>query len=175
MPANGESVPFLEYLSALEPRFYQERSIGLDLYHSGWLGLASACLLISTLTVFALALFQTIPRRRTIVGILSGLGVSSLACGLSAAWWNFRSLPEGREELIRAHAGSLPITAGQEAAVVALPLVVGLVTLSVSVLGCLYLALFWTDSLLPGRGGDRDASSGGKRTKRSHRAGQRAR
>ena len=141
---NGEeNVSFLSYILGAELRFLQERTVGLDLYHSGFLGVLVFCWAVASATVFLLALFQVLPRRRHVTGLLLGLGALALCCGLTSSFLNFHALPVAAGEIIRDSAGNPPVTREQEAAVIALPLLAGAATLSANALGCLYLALFW--------------------------------
>ena len=147
-----ENVSYVEYILSIRLRFLQERTVGLDLYHSGTLGILVFCLVVASATIFLLALFQAIPKRRHIVGMLVALGSLALLLGVVASYLNFRALPTRADEIIRAAAGNAPVTRGQEAAIIALPLLLGGFTLVMNLLGCLYLGLFWGGSLLPRSG-----------------------
>jgi hypothetical protein len=153
-------VAFLDYILESDIRFYQERDLGLDLYHSGFFGLAPACLLVSSATIFLLAIFHLLPRRKHTLVLLLSLGGIALALGFTGSYLHFERLAEIGASLIRQAAGPLPVTKGQEAAVVALPLLVGGATLAMNLLGCAYLALFWGAGLIDGKksGGSRRAS-----------------
>jgi hypothetical protein len=116
---------FLDSLRQAQFRFYQERDLGLDLYHSGWSGLLVFALLIASGVVFLLAIFHVVPARRHVVAILLGLGLSALLAGLATSWWNFAHFDTVAARVIRDSAGPAPASAAQTAAVIALPLVVG--------------------------------------------------
>ncbi len=150
-----ENVSYVEYIQSIRLRFLQERTVGLDLYHSGTLGILVFCLVVASATIFLLALFQAIPKRRHIVAMLVALGSLAFLLGVVASYLNFRALPTRADEIIRAAAGNAPVTRGQEAAIIALPLLLGGFTLVMNLLGCLYLGLFWGGSLLPRSGRQR--------------------
>jgi hypothetical protein len=139
---------FWDFLRSARFRFYQERDLGLDLYHSGVAGVALEVLAVASAVVFLLAIFHVIPVRRHVVAILLGLGVTALAVGLGATYLHFLDLEAAAPDLVRETAGPSPSTEGETAAVIALPLVLGAFTLAGNVLGCLYMALFWGGSYL---------------------------
>jgi hypothetical protein len=139
---------FWDFLRQASFRFYQERDLGLDLYHSGMPGVALAILLVASAVVFLLAIFHIIPSRRHVVVLLFGLGAAALATGAGTAYWHFLHLDTLAPQLIRETAGPAPASEGQRAAVVVLPLMVGAGTFAANVLGCLYMAAFWGGSLL---------------------------
>ncbi|MBI4604165.1 MAG: hypothetical protein HY721_19580 [Planctomycetes bacterium] len=141
---------FLEFVRKSQLRFYQERDLGLDLYHAGWPGIVLGILLVASAVVFLLAIFQAIPARRHVVGLLLGLGLAAGSTGFAASYLSYRDLPAAEPRIIRESAGPLPASEEQKAAVVALPLVVGALTLAGDVVGCLYMAAFW--ALGAGRG-----------------------
>lgn len=140
---------FIEYILRSDWRFLQEREIGLDLYQSGALGVAVCALGVASATVFFLALFQILPRPRHIAGLLGGLGLVAALVGLAATYWNFTSLATQVDEIVSEAAGPRPVTLGQEAVVVALPLLLGISILFTNIAGCAYLALFWSGQLIP--------------------------
>jgi hypothetical protein len=129
-------------------RFYQERDLGLDLYHAGWSGILLAALAVAAAVVFLLAIFHVITTRRHVVGILLGLGLLAGSLGLATSWRHFEEYPAVESRIIRETAGPRPANDGQRAAIVALPLLVGAGTLASCTLGCLYLAAFWGTSLV---------------------------
>jgi hypothetical protein len=147
---------FWDFIRLAEVRFYQERDLGLDLYHAGWPGLVLAALAVAAAVVFLLAIFHVITTRRHVVGILLVVGLCSSALGLSTSYIHFKGYPEVESRIIRQTAGPRPVNDGQRAAIVALPLFVGAATLAACSLGCLYLAAFWGTSLVT-RGKDRDS------------------
>lgn len=134
---------FLDFLSHAQFRFYQERDLGLDLYHAGIPGVLLGMFFLASIVIFLLAIFHVIPERKHVVRLLLGAGVISLLLGLGSSYLNFRNLPTAEHRLIRPTAGPLPVNDAQRAAVVALPFVVGSVTLMGNTLGCLYMAIFW--------------------------------
>jgi hypothetical protein len=142
---------FIEYARAADWRFLQERKVGLDLYYSGWLGLAAVAFAVVSATVFVLALFHIVPRVRHIVLLLLGAGSVACACGVAASWWNWTALEGRTAELIHASAGPSPVSTAQEAAVISLPALIGAATLVADLAGCLYLAVFWSRQLFPGK------------------------
>jgi len=143
-----ESRSFIEFISSAQFRFLQERMLGLDLYYSGYLGIAVFCLAIAMLTVFVLAIFLIIPRRTHVLCLLLLIGVLAASLGTAASYLNFKALLAGSEKMIQVSAGPAPVNAPQRAAVIALPLLLGGLTLALSLLGCVYMALFWGESWL---------------------------
>jgi hypothetical protein len=144
-----ESVPaFIEFLRQSQFRFYQERDIGLDLYHNGAQGWFLAFLVASSLLTFLFAIFHVIPERRHVVRLLLGFGILAFVCGLGTSFMHFQWLPEVEARLIRPSAGPLPVSEGQKAAVICFPFVVGSLTLVADTLGCLYMAFFWGTGLV---------------------------
>jgi hypothetical protein len=139
---------FWKFFRAGEFRFYQERDLGLDLYHCGWPGLALGALGVASAVVFLLAIFHVIPKRRHVVALLLGLGTLAFIVGAATAYYHFLELEALAPRLIRETAGPAPANEGQRAAVIVLPLIVGALTLAGDVLGCLYMAVFWGGSLL---------------------------
>jgi hypothetical protein len=146
---------FWDFIQGAEVRFYQERDLGLDLYHAGWPGILLAALAVAAAVVFLLAIFHVITTRRHVVGILLGLGLSASALGLAASYMHFKDYPAVESRIIRQTAGPRPASDGQRAAIVALPLFVGAATLAACSLGCLYLAAFWGTSLITKGKGDK--------------------
>jgi hypothetical protein len=134
---------FWEYVRHAQFRFYQERDVGLDLYHAGWSSTLTAVLFVAAAVVFLLSIFHVIPARRHVVGLLLGLGLAAALLGTGSTYFHWRSLPAGEERLIRETAGPRPANAQQQAAVVALPLVVGVATLALGCAGCVYMYFFW--------------------------------
>jgi hypothetical protein len=166
-----DSPSFFEYLARAEWRFLQEREIGLDLYRSGALGIAVFALGIASMTVFVLAVFQTIPRFRHILIALFGAGLLAAATGLGATYWSFTELSSRAEEIVHETAGPRPVTVGQEAIVVALPFLLGAAILAADVLACLYLGIFWGGRrLLPKGAAKERGARGGKETAREREA-----
>jgi hypothetical protein len=155
---------FLDYILSAHFRFLQERYLGLDLYYSGSLGILVFCLFIVTLTVFFLAIFQVIPRRSHVIWLLLGLGGVSILLGLVCSFWNFHALREGGHSVIQEAAGARPANREQEAAIVAIPLLLGAATLSLGLFGCTYLALFWGGNLFSKN--EESEKANGKKKKR---------
>ena len=139
---------FLDFVRGMQLRFYQERDLGLDLYHSGWAGVLLAGLAVAALLVFVLAIFHVIPKVRHVTGLLLCLGMGALLLGAGTSYAHFRGLPEVEPHIIRATAGPPPVNDAQRAAVVSLPLAVGALTFAGSTLGCAYMAIFWGGVLL---------------------------
>ena len=82
--------------------------------------------------------------------LLSLGGVAGLT-GFLASYWNVRHLAEIETQVIRDTAGPWPVDESQLAAILALPLVLGIVTLIGDICGCLYMALFWGGNLIAAR------------------------
>ncbi len=139
---------FLDFLRSSQFRFYQERDLGLDLYHAGIPGVALFILAVAVAVVFLLSIFHAIPKRKHVVAILLSLGSLALAIGSVTTFLHFQHLPALESRLIRASAGPAPVTDGQRAAVIALPLLVGVLVFGASLLGCLYMGIFWGTSSL---------------------------
>ena len=135
---------FFQFVRGAQFRFYQERDLGLDLYHCGLPGIILGALVVATALVFLLAIFHVIPKRSHVLGLLLGFGFSALLLGAGTSFFNFKSLPEGEARVIRGTAGPRPATAGQRAAVIALPLVLGAGTFAAGAAGCLYMTAFWS-------------------------------
>jgi hypothetical protein len=138
---------FLETLRQAQFRFYQERDLGLDLYHAGWSGTLLFALLVASGVVFLLAIFHLLPARRHIVALLLGLGLTAALTGLATSWWNHAHFEAVAARVIRDSAGPVPASPAQTAAVLALPLVVGSIVLAGDCLGCLYMAFFWATGI----------------------------
>jgi len=183
MAGGEERVSFLSYVFGLDARFYQERKIGLDLYHSGYGGLVTFCLGIAALVVFLLAIFHVIPSRKHVTVLLLGIGVLALGVGTATSYWHFRELAphetwadaqlEPRESaLVRADGGALPVTGDQQAAIIALPTVTGIGVAVFVLAGNVYMALFWGASLLP-FGGEGRQSGQKKKAKSKSKAHRR--
>jgi hypothetical protein len=151
---------FWEYLRGADFRFYQQRDLGLDLYHAGWPGILLAALAVASGVVFLLAIFHVITARRHAAGLLLGLGLLAGSAGLATSYAHWKQLAAVEARIIRETAGPRPANAGQRAAVVALPLVVGAGNLAACSLGCLYLAAFWGTSLVTRRKGKDPQAAG---------------
>jgi hypothetical protein len=134
---------FWDFIRTGQFRFYQERDLGLDLYHSGWPGILLILLMTICGAVFLLAIFHVIPERRHVVRLLLGLGLIAALTGVGTSYFHYKDLEKIAPLIIRNTAGPSPVTQEQVAAVVAVPLVVGGATLIGGGLGCLYMALFW--------------------------------
>ncbi|MBN1441849.1 MAG: hypothetical protein JXA90_04020, partial [Planctomycetes bacterium] len=154
MIRSEESQSFLDYIADAKIRFLQERDLGLDLYFSGYLGILVFCLSLAITVIFLLAIFGVIPRRRHVVCLLLGLGALAFLAGLGSSYWNYQAVLSGSVSIVREVAGARPVDEQQEAAVILIPLLLGAASLAMGVLGCLYLALFWGTSLLPGKKGE---------------------
>src|SRR5258706_9463788 len=141
-----EAAPgFFQFLSAMEVRFLQEREVGLDLYLSGMWGIVPSALAVAAGTTFLLAIFQAIPRRRHSIPVLLGLGLVALILGLLGSYVQYTAFlrPGGPPpRVIMEGIGPRPSRPGQEAAVLALPLLVGGATLAAALGGVLFLAVF---------------------------------
>jgi putative exporter of polyketide antibiotics len=134
---------FFRFVRQAELRFYQERDLGLDLYHNGFPGVVLAFLAAATVVVFFLAIFHVIPRKKHVVWLLLGLGGAALLLGLVTSLAHYGNLAAIEPSLIRPTAGPPPVSDGQRAAVVSLPFLVGILTSLGAVIGCLYMAIFW--------------------------------
>ena len=143
-----EPIDYWSFLIQSQFSFYQQRDLGLDLYHTGLPGILLAVFGISSVVVFLLAIFHLIAVKKHVVTLLLSQGVLAGLTGFLASYWNVSHLAEVETNLIRETAGPLPADAGQLAAVVALPLIVGTVTLIGDVCGCLYMAIFWGGSMI---------------------------
>ena len=153
---------FVEYVVGMDFRFYQERKIGLDLYHSGALGQLVACLTVASVTIFSLGLFHLIPRRKHLLALLLGIGALSVGCGLLTSYLHYSGLPETEAAHVRAHAGPAPSSPAQTAAVLCLPLMLGAANLAFNLVGALFLTVFW--------GGDRSEEPEKKKAKAKAKA-----
>ena len=143
---------FVEFVLGADLRFYQERAIGLDLYHSGYSGIAVFALAVASLTVLLLAMFHLIIARKHTTIVLLGLGLAAFVLGAAGSYFNYASLPDGAADLIRDSAGPSPAVPEQTAAVVALPLFCGTATLAFDLAGLIYLAIFWGAGVSPSSG-----------------------
>ena len=148
-----EKSGFFSYIINSELRFLQERNLGFDLYNSGYCGLAVFVLAIITITVFFLAIFNVIPLRRHVTILLPGSGCLALAVGLLGSWLNFRQLDEVTATLFSKAGGATPVSTGQQAAILIIPLATGLATMAISLAGYLYLLVFWASALLKAKAG----------------------
>ena len=77
-----EKSGFFGYLMRADYRFLQERDLGIDLYNSGYCGLAVFVLAVAVVTIFLLSIFHMIPRRRHVTILLPGTGCLAFAFGL---------------------------------------------------------------------------------------------
>jgi hypothetical protein len=146
-----ENLSFMDSILGADIRFLQERDLGLDLYNSGFYGIGVFCLAVASATVFLLAIFHLLPSRKHIVILLLGLGGAAAVLGLLGAYIHHSQLPEIEASVLGEAAEVGRLTADQKAAVLAVPLLLGAATLVLNVLGCAYLAVFWSSSLLPGQ------------------------
>ena len=160
-----EKSGFFSYIFKSELRFLQERNLGFDLYNSGYCGLAVFILGIITITVFFLAIFNVIPLRRHVTILLPGTGCLALAVGLLGSWLNFRQLDEVSVTLFSKTGGAAPVSIGQQAAILVIPLATGLAAMTISLAGYLYLLVFWASALLK--------TKTGKKEKKNSKAGVR--
>ena len=134
---------FFDFLRSMDPRVFQERDVGLDIYLSGPWGILPAAIAVALATVFLLAIFQVVPRRSRSVPIILVLGLLAAGIGLGGTYLQYRAqaqadgpppriLTEGRG--IRA--GAKP---GHTEALLALPLLLGGAALAMGVAGALFL------------------------------------
>ena len=144
----GSFVEFLRFIRQGQFRFYQERDLGLDLYHNGLPGILLFVLAIASAVVFLLAIFHVITARMHVVRLLLGLGITAAILGGGASYYHFIHFREMEPQIIRDTGGPRPSNEEQRAAVLALPLLVGSLTLAGNSLGCLYMAVFWGSSAL---------------------------
>ena len=154
-----EKSGFFSYIINSELRFLQERNLGFDLYNSGYCGLAVFVLAIITITVFFLAIFNVIPLRRHVTILLPGSGCLALAVGLLGSWLNFRQLDEVTATLFSKAGGAAPVSTGQQAAILIIPLATGLATMAISLAGYLYLLVFWASALLKAKAGKKEGKN----------------
>ena len=143
----AEKSGFLGYLLEADYRFLQERDLGLDLYNSGSCGLIVFVLTVAAATIFFLSMFHLIPQRKHVTLLLLGTSGLAFAFGLLGTWLNHLRLEEVGRELFSEAGGTRPVTAGQRAAILVLPLAVGGISLFASLAGYLYLLVFWTSDL----------------------------
>lgn len=145
---NEAPVPqsFIEFLRSADFRFFQEREVGLDIYLSGPWALLPAALAVASVTVFAVALFHLIPRRKHSISLLIGIGVAALLIGTLGAYLNYSGLarnPKGPfADIITRGAGRQPEMASQKAALLSLPLILGAVTAVESLVWAIFLLFF---------------------------------
>ena len=142
-----EKSGFLGYLLEADFRFLQERDLGLDLYNSGPCGLIVFVLTVAAATIFFLSIFHLIPQRKHVTLLLLGTSGLAFAFGLLCTWLNHLQLEEVGRALFSEAGGTRPVTAGQRAAILVLPLAVGAASLLASLAGYLYLLVFWTSDL----------------------------
>jgi hypothetical protein len=146
--ASAEGGGFFDFVRHSQFRFYQERDLGLDLYHSGLAGIALFTLAIASAVIFLLAIFHVIAERRHAVILLLVLGLATAAVGTARSYVSFGALSSNdatavETRLVRETAGPAPVTVAQLAAVLNLPLVLGAATLAADALGCVYILLLW--------------------------------
>ena len=137
---------FVDFLKLINPRFFQERDVGLDLYLSGPWGWTPAVLAIVSATVFLLALFHIVPTRRHSVPLLLVVGVVGLLVGIAGSSVNFSAYPLSGDgpwpRIVTDGAGRTPDTESQLATLLSLPLLAGAVGVAES-LGCaVFLLVF---------------------------------
>ena len=142
-----EKSSFFGYLMRADYRFLQERDLGIDLYNSGYCGLAVFVLAVAVVTIFLLSIFHMIPRRRHVTILLPGTGCLAFAFGLLGTWLNHLRLEEVGKVLFNATGGTLPVNVSQQAAIVILPLATGIAVLIASLAGYIYLLAFWASDL----------------------------
>ena len=142
-----EKSGFFSYIINSELRFLQERNLGFDLYNSGSCGLIVFVLTVAAATIFFLSMFHLIPQRKHVTLLLLGTSGLAFAFGLLGTWLNHLRLEEVGRELFSEAGGTRPVTAGQRAAILVLPLAVGAASLLASLAGYLYLLVFWTSDL----------------------------
>tara|TARA_B100001167_G_C16685883_1_gene264629 strand:- start:87 stop:590 length:504 start_codon:yes stop_codon:yes gene_type:complete len=142
-----EKSGFFGYLMRADYRFLQERDLGIDLYNSGYCGLAVFVLAVAVVTIFLLSIFHMIPRRKHVTILLPGTGCLAFAFGLLGTWLNHLRLEEVGKVLFSAAGGTLPVNVPQQAAIVILPLATGIAVLIASLAGYIYLLAFWTSDL----------------------------
>ncbi len=143
-----ETLDYWSFVTQSQFRFYQQRDLGLDLYHSGFPGILLALFAVASVVVFLLAIFHIIPVKKHVWILLLSLGILSGLTGFLACYWNVSHLAELETVLVRETAGPWPVNQGQLAAVITLPLVIGMCTLIGDICGCLYMAVFWGGSMI---------------------------
>ncbi len=137
---------FIEFLELINPRFLQERELGLDVYLSGLWGWIPAGLAIVAATVFLLAIFHVIPSRRRSVPILLAVGVIAFVAGLIGTVVNHRALPLPEQgpmpAILSAERGRRPETDSHRATLLALPLLLGGVVATGAVVSATFVLIF---------------------------------
>jgi len=155
-----ENLPqYLDILSLMNWRVFQERRVALDILNSGFGGTLPLVLLIVSATVFLLAIFQVIPGRKHSIAILVGAGVLAGVIGLAGSYHQYSAYitflkKEGPPPRVLTEGKGVDPKAkpGYTEALIALPLLVGTGTAAVDAAGALFLLLFG------GTGGSRRSS-----------------
>ena len=151
---------FVEFLQRISPQYLQERDVPLDLYLSGvwsWIPLA---LFIVCATIFVLAIFHVIPKRRHSVSLLFLLAVGVLLVGGGSAHLNFTTYILDTEApqsaIFTAAKGRAPETDAHRATLLCLPLLMAITTAAISIVGGFFVLVFG------GREGQQAATSTGE-------------
>jgi len=141
---------FLPFLRSMDLRIFQERDIALDICLSGFWALMPVLLAIVSATVFLLAIFKIIPQRRHAIGILLAAGVAAAGIGLGGTWLRYKAslVPEAPPARVLVEGKGADPTAkpGRTEAVLALPLLLGGLTLAADFGGFLFLLMFWGEN-----------------------------
>ncbi len=138
---------FIRFLRAADLRAFQERELGLDIYLSGFWALLPLLLAVASATVFLLAIFQAIPRRRNAIAVLLSAGALAALVGLGGTFLRYRSTlspdaPPPRV-LVEGKGRDPAEKPGYREAILAIPLAIGGATLAADAAGVLFLLLFW--------------------------------
>jgi hypothetical protein len=142
---NERASGFIDFLRSMDLHIYQERDVGLDIHASGlWAYLPLALAVVSG-TVFLLAVFQLIPRRGHSIAILLAAGLLATAIGLAGTYLQYRALekPDAPLPAILApgRGGTPESKPGQKEALLALPLLLGSLTLAADLGGAMFILL----------------------------------
>jgi hypothetical protein len=142
---NETTQGFIQFLRSMDLHIYQERDVGLDIYLSGPWGVLPLALAVASATVFALAILQIIPRVRHSIALLLAAGLLAAGIGLGGTYLQYRAqrAPGAPPPPIIAQGkGGTPETKpGQTEALLALPLLLGGLTLAVDIAGTLFIVL----------------------------------
>jgi len=141
-----ELVEFLDFLRGLSLRYLQEREIGLDVYLSGLWALVPTALGVAGLTVFLLALFHVIPKRKHSISLLLVVSLGALVVGFLGSYlkyFDYMAQPDGPyERVVTDGKGADPVRMDQLATLLCLPFLVGLAVTASCVAWSVFLAVF---------------------------------
>jgi hypothetical protein len=127
-------------------RYLQEREIGLDIYLSGVWAWIPVALGIASATVFLLAIFHLVPARRHSIPAILLIGLvafGSGAAGTAAKLSSWSAAKEGPPpEIFTRGRGRPPENESQQAALLAIPAILGAAVFAESVGWAVFLAIF---------------------------------